>query len=182
MKIAVIDTETTGFVLPSVSDLDKQPRIIELGVAIIELSEGNFVRIGEYNWIINPGNLPLPDVITKITGIKTEDLQDKLSFKDQLPEILKVLKGCTHMIAHNAPFDTALLRFDLERAGVADYVWPENIICSVQEYVPVYGRRMNLKDLYEAIVGNKLQQTHRAIDDVMALCDILFKDDFFNRL
>jgi DNA polymerase III epsilon subunit-like protein len=178
VKIAIIDTETTGFAQPSIVELDKQPRIIELGMIIVE--DGK--PIVEHNWLINPGNLPLSAEITKITGIKTEDLEDMPQFSEIVEDIKAVFQGCTHLIAHNAPFDTALLRFDLERSACCDFPWPTNIICSVQEYVPIFGKRMTLKALYLAIMGMPLAQTHRAIDDAKALYDILQKDNFFDNL
>ena len=177
-RIAIIDTETTGLTLPSSAELSKQSRIIELGIVVVEGGKS----IGEYNWLINPGNLPLSSEITKITGIKTEDLEDKLTFAQQLHYIKLAFEGCTHLVAHNAPFDTALLRFDLLRCECDDFPWPAIQICTVQEYRHAFGHRPKLVDLYQQKLGKPLAQTHRAIDDAKALFEILAADNFFQYL
>jgi hypothetical protein len=41
------------------------------------------------------------------------------------------------------------------------------------------GKRPRLVELYERIIGRPLMQTHRALDDAMAVYEILLKDDFF---
>ena len=177
-RIAVLDTETTGLLKPEAMPFEAQPRIIELGIVIVE----NGKKLSEYNWLINPGNLPLPAEITKITGIKTEDLVDMPSFKSLLPAIKSAIGQCSVMICHNAPFDTGMLRHDLLRAECDDFPWPEKIICSVQEYTSRFGYRPSMKKLYEGIIGRPLAQTHRALDDASALFEILDKDGFFKLL
>jgi hypothetical protein len=41
---------------------------------------------------------------------------------------------------------------------------------------------MKLTELYERKVGKKLEQTHRALDDVKALHDALVAADFYKSL
>jgi DNA polymerase III epsilon subunit-like protein len=178
MKIAIVDTETTGLTLAELAGIDKQPRIIELGVVI---TDGKQV-LDKHNWLINPGNLPLDPVITKITGIKTEQLEHEHSFCELLDEIKAVFEDVDIFIAHNAPFDTSLIRFDLERCECLDFPWPPEIICTAQEYTPLFGKRPTMKALYEHIIGKPLAQTHRAMDDAMALYEILIADSFFEKL
>ena len=178
MKIGICDTETTGLTLPSSAPLEKQPRIIELALAIRE--NGEIVK--KYNWLINPGNLPLPAEITKITGIKTEDLVGKPSFKDLLPEIKQAFSNVDIFVSHNAPFDTSLLKFDLERSGCEDFPWPETIICSAQEMKAYFGYRPKVKNMYEHFTGNKTVQSHRALDDVLMLDEALLAAGFYEFL
>ena len=177
-RVAVLDTETTGLLKPESSPLESQPRIIELGVLIVE----NGKKLSEYNWLINPGNLPLPAEITKITGLKTEDLIDRPTFKQLLPAIKSAIGQCDTMVCHNAPFDTGMLRHDIARAGCNDFPWPKRIVCSAQEYTSRFGRRPSMKYLYEGIMGRPLAQTHRALDDASALFELLDKDGFFKLL
>ena len=171
----VFDTETTGLPLPAAADISKQPRIIELGAVKLD---GDKV-IERYNQLLNPGQL-LEAKITQITGIKDEDLIDKPFFLDVLPKVRELFQDVDELIAHNAPFDTALLRYDLQRCNVTDFIWPRKITCTVQEFRHLKGRRLKLIDLYEIILGKQLAQTHRALDDVDALIEILMKVGYFS--
>jgi len=177
LKFLVFDTETTGLTLPSVSDLSKQPKIIEFGALITDGKE----ILKTYNQLINPGEQITAEIM-KITGITNDDLKDKPRFGEVYSEIKDLFDGIDVLLAHNAPFDTSLLKFELARLGAEDFIWPERIICTVEEYVPEFGFRPNLRKLYERKLGIELKQTHRAIDDVLALCECLFKDSYFEYL
>ncbi len=165
------DVETTGLPLPDCADLDKQPCIIELAVARIEYGK----IIAEHSWLMNPER-PLEAVITKITGLTDADLVDKPKFRELLGEIEEAFGGADQLIAHNAPFDVGLLAFELSRASRTGFPWPKQTICTVQEYFFEKGRRLTLAQLYELKLGRPLSQTHRAADDVRALCEIVIKE------
>ncbi len=166
----VFDTETTGLPLPSSAPLDKQPRIIELALTLVE--DGSV--LGRNSWLINPQQ-PLEAVITKITGLKDEDLVDKPTFPEVYEEIKLVFSKANILYAHNAPFDVSLLTFELQRMKVDDFPWPQETVCTVQEFKHLFGYRPSMIKLYEKILGKPLAQTHRAQDDVDALVEILMK-------
>lgn len=177
MLAIVFDTETTGLLLPSTVPLEKQPKIIELGLIVAD--DGKIIK--EFDWLINPG-CEISAEITKITGIKNEDLVGKSSFKELLPDIKEAFSGCEIGIAHNAPFDVGMLKNELKRAGCDDFPWPADIVCTVAEYLPQFGKRPKLTALYEKVMGKPLAQTHRASDDAKALFEVLDKDEFFKKL
>lgn len=169
MSIAIVlDFETTGLTLPSVANVNDQPRAIEIGAARVD----NGVVVETLSQLVNPG-IQIEPVITKITGLTNDDLKGQPSFKDAEPKLRHIFRGADAMIAHNAPFDAAILRYDLQRAGIEDFPWPAQIICSVEEFHFMYGRKMKLTELYERACGKPLAQTHRALDDVMALVETL---------
>jgi DNA polymerase III epsilon subunit family exonuclease len=176
MIIAIADTETTGLLLPSSAPLENQPKIIELGVVLVENGE----VVGTRNWMINPGEEVTAE-ITKITGITNDDLKDKPSFNDILSEVESVFKDCDVLIAHNAPFDVGMLENEIKRCDAESFL-PKEQICSVQEYFHEYGHRPRLIQLYEDKVGKPLAQTHRASDDAMALYEALSADGFFEKI
>ena len=178
MKAIIFDTETTGLLLPSSAPLEKQPRIIELGAILVSTETG---IIGELTQLINP-EMEISAEITKITGITNEDLVGKPTFKEYLPTLRAFFDGADMLICHNAPFDSGMLRNDLKRAGCDDFPWPAETICTAQEYTPVVGKRPRLLQLYEIIMGKPLAQTHRALEDAMAVYEILDKDKFFSQL
>jgi DNA polymerase III epsilon subunit-like protein len=173
----IFDTETTGLLLPNRAPLEKQPRIIELGALKIDHTG----EIGSISQLINP-DVEISPTITKITGITQEQLTGMPSFVDFLPQLKEFFTGVDTLIAHNCPFDAGMLTNELLRAGCEDFPWPPEKICTVQEYLPLFGHRPKLTKLYEKIMGEPLMQTHRALDDVMAVHAVLIKDNFFDTI
>jgi DNA polymerase III epsilon subunit-like protein len=170
--ILVFDTETTGLTLHPDAELRKQPRIIEFGGMLLD-ARGECVR--EVNVLINPQQ-PLTAEITKITGITDSDLKDAVGFGVAFDEeIAPMLAEATIIVAHNLPFDKAMLLNDAARHGRI-VAWPGQEICTVSLYAPEWGRNPKLTELYAAKIGHPLEQTHRAIDDVRALVEVLRKE------
>lgn len=170
-RTLVFDTETTGLLKPNVADLDKQPKIIEFALCELDRKYG---IVGKHTWLINPGE-PITEEITKITGLTNDDLKDKPRFIEVLPEIIAVFKGADRIVAHNAPFDHGMLVNDLTRLGLDHkFPYPPEWVCTVQlAQELIYGRRARMIELYEHALGKPLAQTHRALDDVMALVEII---------
>lgn len=167
MIAIVFDTETTGLPFHPAADIDKQPRIIEFGAVLMR---GDDI-IERYSTLINPG-VPITEEITKITGLTDEDVSDVPTFDEVLPQIQLLFDKADAVIAHNLPFDMALVTLDADRYQ-AIINWPRHKMCTVQLYAEEWGRRPKLLELYERILGRPLAQTHRALDDVMALAEII---------
>jgi DNA polymerase III epsilon subunit-like protein len=180
MKAAIFDTETTGLPKSRYKPIEDQPRIIEIGIACIDTSTYKVVDC--MNELIYPG-IPSPPDASKISKIFDKDVEGKPTFDKLYDRIMELFGGCEIATAHNFPFDMQMLSFEFKRIGKNDhYRMPEIQICTVQEYVPVFGYRPSLQVLYERIIGSKLAQTHRAIDDVNALIECLAKDKFFQKI
>lgn len=97
VKVGIyLDTETTGM------DPDDD-EIIELALVPFEFDkEGNIYRIlPAYNAFQDPG-IPIPEIITQITGITDDMVKGQ---KIDLEEVSKVLSEAVIVIAHNARFD-----------------------------------------------------------------------------
>ena len=97
IKIGIyLDTETTGM------DADDD-EIIELALVPFEFDKaGNIYRIlPAYNGFQDPG-IPIPEIITQITGI-TDDMVKGQSI--DLEQVSKMLSEAVIVIAHNARFD-----------------------------------------------------------------------------
>lgn len=163
--------------LPSSVELEKQPRIIELGVVVVQDRK----LVSEHNWLVFP-ECQVSAEITKITGITNDDLAGKPLFRELLGEIEEVFAGADIGIAHNAPFDTGMLMNELLRCNRTGFPWPTEIVCTAQEYTPMMGKRPRLIHLYEKIMGVPLKQTHRALDDAKAVYDLLERDDWFQKV
>jgi DNA polymerase III epsilon subunit-like protein len=82
-------------------------------------------------------------------------------------------------VAHNLPFDRAIMRGELARHGVTDFPWPEREVCTVGLYKEAWGRNPKLLELYEDVLGRPLAQTHRALDDVKALVEIIQSEELW---
>lgn len=169
MTHLIFDTETTGLVLHPQAKDSQQPAIIEWGGLLVDCA-GNELR--ELNLLVDPGR-PLPEKITKITGITAEDLKGQPHFAEVMAQIREMFAAADVLIAHNLPFDRTLMELDLRRAGALEgWPWPRFSVCTVQEHVEEWGRRPKLLELYEHYMGRPLAQTHRAIDDVRALKEV----------
>jgi DNA polymerase III epsilon subunit family exonuclease len=177
MKIIIVDVETTGLLKPKLVPLEKQPKIIEFGALV---TDGVKVK-KKINQLINPQE-PLEPIITKITGITDDDLTDAPTFKQFLPKLLKFWGRPKMVIAHNAPFDTGMMKNELARLNCEKFYWPKDIICTVQEYKTLIGKWPKLEELYANIMEQEPNQTHRALEDVEMLHEILIKDKFYERI
>lgn len=171
--IVVIDWETTGLTLHPDAPVHKQPRAIEFGGMVLSSETGEVVR--ELSQLINPGE-QISAEITKITGITNEQLVGQPTFKEFLPRLVQFFEGCTGIMAHNLPFDSSILRYELQRCGVTDFPWPERQLCTVGVYKDTWGRNPRLQELYPAITGKDFVQSHRALDDVAHLVEIIQKE------
>ena len=153
----VFDVETTG--------LDRRnDRIIEF--ALIEMSSQGEVK--RWNTLLNPQG---PVAKTEIHGITDNDVVDAPTFKEAAQAIVEMISGKT-LIAHNAIFDLAFLRSEMNRAG-----WSIpflSAICTLEAsnyYLPDIGRR-KLKDCCDA-AGIKVNNQHRALGDVEATAKLM---------
>ncbi|MCK5604471.1 3'-5' exonuclease [Candidatus Pacearchaeota archaeon] len=196
MKTIIFDTETTGLPLKGDQPLEMEPHIVEFGA--IYLDDDHSV-IRTVNQLLNPGDKiwddkiknftdKLPPITTKITGITDADLVGKPTFSEFLPFLHYFFEGADLIVAHNMQFDKKLLEFEIQRVFedrspyMGNFPWPEHIVCSMLEYQHQFGKWPKLTEMYSKIMGKPLEQTHRAIDDVNALHEILVKDNFFAKI
>lgn len=173
--IIVYDTETTGLTLHPNAEITKQPKMIEFGAVLMD-RDGTIVE--EASIMVNPGE-QITDEITKITGITNDDLKGAPSFAEVLPQIRRIFEQATTVMAHNLPFDKAILRGELARIDCFDFPWPERELCTVGLYKDGWGRNPRLIELYESVMGKPLAQTHRALDDVKALVEIIQAEELW---
>lgn len=167
----IFDTETTDLMRPEVADITWQPHIIE--IAMVKLDE-NWREIDRYATLIKPG-IPLNEEMHKnITGITSAQLETAPTFLEKYDELISFCIEEHTMIAHNMPFDLGVLVTELRRIGKEyAFPYPYNQICTVERTRHLKGKRLTLVDLYKLKLNRKLEQTHRALDDVLALAEIV---------
>lgn len=174
--VVFFDTETTGL------DADTC-QIIELAAIRIEQSDKGLLRIADSAdmFIKLPEGQKLPEKITELTGIT-----DAMLEAEGIPEGNAAAAfanmifggGKTLLVAHNAQFDLLFVREMLGRymeevSPGADILSP----CDYLDSLTVYkDRRAYPHKLANAIVAygleDKVQNSHRAIDDVAALFEV----------
>ncbi len=101
-SVLVVDVETTGGLK---KDSDK---IIDIGLVLAEFDRvsGQVLRVLErYSGFEDPGR-PIPEEITRLTGIRDEDVLEQ-TFDDARVEAL--IARADLVVAHNAPFDRGFL-------------------------------------------------------------------------
>lgn len=161
LPLAVIDVETTGLDFES-------DRIIEIG--IIRFEHGEVIET--YGELIDPG-CEIPEEVTKITGIKPEDVEGKPSFADLADEIHARLQG-VGIVAYNLSFDRGFVAAELERCGLA---WPEEaptldpLIFARQFFKN--SPRKNLGAISKKL-GIPLEEAHRATHDATVAGHVLY--------
>ena len=156
--LVVFDTETSGL------DFDND-QIIELAALRVERTATSGLRIaGKMDTFIKlPDGETLPENIV----IQTEGVQPAKA-ASQIAKLMQ--NGPTLMIAHNAQFDACFLRGLLRGQKVGRIDWLDSLT--------VYkDRRAYPHKLANAIIAydltGKVQNSHRAIDDVLALFEVL---------
>lgn len=159
-EFVVLDIETTGLSA-------EKDRITEIGG--VRIKEGKIT--GEFNSFVNPG-IPIPENITKLTGITDDMVSDAGDITEVLPEFLE-FAGNAVIVAHNALFDMGFIKINAQHMGIniSNPVLDTLQLC--RQLFPELGRyRLNILAKH---LGVKLDNHHRAVNDARATAGILIK-------
>ena len=172
--IVFFDVETTGF------DADKDDRIIEL--AAIRLDRNGDIQQDDF--FIRLDGRDLPEKITELTGITPIQLaMEGISEGEAAQRFVRLINQSedwvadqTLLVAHNANFDLNFAAYLFHRVQNSDWM---NLFthCNYLDTLTVYKDRKpyphKLANAIEAYgLQDKVQNTHRAIDDVLALYEV----------
>ena len=118
MPFAAIDFELAN---------GKPTSICALGVAVFTANR----LVKRYKWLIRPphGSGEFLAGSVRIHGITEEMVADAPEFYEIWEQLAPILKGKT-LIAHNAPFDTGVLRKNCDHFGIA--LEAHNYVCTCQ--------------------------------------------------
>ena len=167
-RILAFDTETTGL-----NPFDGD-RVMEFGAVELSVdSEYRVTSVKSHNWLIDP-EMPIPREVTRVTGIKDEDVAGKPVFAKLAKEIFGLLEGSI-VVAHNLAFDLAFLQLEF---GRCDMHWP----VTVAEVDTLHISRAKLSDQRKhnlghicGLFGVPLDNAHRATDDAEACGRVLME-------
>lgn len=154
-NVVVVDTETTGVSL-------KKDELTQIAAA--RLDRGRIVEW--YVTFVNPG-MPIPDEIAHLTHIHDADVEDAPSPEEALAGLVEFV-GDAKLVAHNAEFDRNFTTKHPAGYPLLENTWIDSLELSRIALPRMKSHR--LIDLVRAF-GAPLS-THRADDDVAALCAV----------
>lgn len=171
MTRILFDTETTGLVKSRDLPLAVCPKIIELYAMEVD-DEFNF--IDELDILIDPKEMLTAEIVG-ITGITQDMVKGKGDIVAHWPQIREFMFNprIESWTGHNVTFDNDMMFIEARRVA---HKWEQKPLwCSVEFCETQYGRRKNLGDFYELVMGEPLEDAHRAKNDVVGLQKVLKK-------
>ncbi|MFM2092322.1 MAG: polymerase PolC-type [Planctomycetota bacterium] len=106
MTWVAFDTETTG--------LEPGSRLLDLGAVAFD-DDGTV--ISTFSELVHPG-MPIPADAAAVHRIRDRTVRSKPSAGEVLERFLARLPPRAHLVAHNAPYDCAILTWELDHAGI----------------------------------------------------------------
>ena len=168
-RFVIFDTETTGLNYA-------RDEIIEFSAVVLEMQNGEAVVTREYDNLVSltPGNT-VPEMITRLTGISTEDIYQRGIPKEQVcRDIAEMISGNTLLLAYNAHFDLSFLFYLLLRNGDPSILKGKDKLDLLTVYKDRREYPHKLCNAIEAYgLAGKVVNSHRAIDDVIATVAVM---------
>jgi predicted DnaQ family exonuclease/DinG family helicase len=153
-----VDVETTGLDFSS-------DHIIEIGA--VKFTAGKIA--GEFSSFVNP-NVPIPPIITDLTGITGADTSTAPQFSAVAPNLLAFI-GDLPVIGHQVIFDLTFINKSLERAGLHTIGEKSLDTALLSKIVLESGMRFSLKSVSSSLEVT-LDNAHRALYDARATGEV----------
>lgn len=167
--LLVLDTETSGLSFSG-------DEIIEFAASKLVWRDGAWTTVAEADEFIRTTNdRKLPPKITELTGITDEMLlEDGISKQAICSLLAQLLTPETMIVAYNAQFDLLFLYHLLNRHGDARLLRDKpklDLLTVYRDRRPYPHRLCNAIEAYG--LQDRVQNSHRAIDDVRATVEVL---------
>lgn len=119
----LLDIETTGFSF-------RTDKITEIGV--LKYVDGKIVDT--FETFVNP-EIPIPEHITKLTGITDEMVKDAPKIDEAMKQFIDFVGEDSILVAHNATFDLGFLKYNAEAIGLKlDNTYIDTLVLAKQIY------------------------------------------------
>ena len=168
-RLVLFDTETTGLQF-------SRDEIIEFAAVVVEQRDGKPAIVQEYDQLIalSPGGF-VPPKITELTGISTQDLQEKGLPKTRVArDVCEMMQGNTLLLAYNAHFDLSFLYYFLLRHGDPMILKGKDkldLLTVYKDRRPYPHKLCNAIEAYG--LSGKVVNSHRAVDDCVATVAVM---------
>lgn len=160
-RFVAIDVETTGLKAAS-------QRIIE--VALVRFEGG--VETDRFNQLVNPSRR-IPEYISKLTGIRDDDVADAAPFADLADQVVEFLADDV-LVGHNVGFDIGFLNAELGRVHVGKLINEAiDTLTLATRLVP--GMRRPSLDRVARQVGLSPRKIHRAGVDAALTAEVALR-------
>jgi predicted DnaQ family exonuclease/DinG family helicase len=162
----VVDLETTGL------DPEKD-QIIEVGA--IKFVDGE--EIDSLDELIDP-RIPIPEFITRLTGISDQDVAGKPYIEDVFPRLDQFLSGAA-MVGQQVNFDASFLEYHYRKQNNDYFNWENTLLrfkyldnlrldtLFLSRILLPFNTGFKLGELAENF-GYELENAHRAVEDARA--------------
>src|ERR1700691_3079300 len=157
--LVVLDLETTGIWI-------EKDRIIEIGM--VKVSPDG--KQETYSTKVNPC-MPIPAVVTELTGISDADVKNAPAFGSIAPKVLAFLEGCDLGGFNVERFDLPLLAREFADAGIK-FDYSNRTVYDAQKVYHLHERR-DLFAAYAYYCKGDLKDAHSAVADAQATLSIL---------
>ena len=168
-RLVIFDTETTGLNFC-------RDEIIEFAAAVLEQKGGEVQCTRQYDELItlSPGGF-VPQNIQALTHITTQDLMERGVSKTRVCcDIARLFEGNTLLLAYNAHFDLSFLFYTLLRDGDPAILKGKDKLDLLTVYKDRHSYPHKLCNAIEVYhLSDKVVNSHRAIDDVMATVEVM---------
>jgi DNA polymerase-3 subunit epsilon len=165
----VIDTETNG--LPDwkkPADAKGQPRLAQL--AIIAINDQGLI-LDEQSFYIRPDGWKMQQAATDVNGLTTDFLREHgIPLKSALHIYSAFIELGNFVVAHNAQYDTKVLRGEMRRVGLPDLFEKTRNVCTMRKAQGVILNEKGKKvwpslDRCREVLGLPLEGGHRGMKD-----------------
>jgi DNA polymerase III subunit epsilon len=177
----IVDTETTGlFDFNRPADAEGQPRLASIALLCCD---HELRLIAATSVVIRPDGWEMPAEAERINGLSTEFLtKHGAPVQEVLWRYSEEINWGSIVVAHNAQYDTKVMRAELRRAGMDDLYARTQTLCTMNALTDVCaipkanGRGNKWPKLSEAIwhcLGREHANAHGALPDALGCLDLL---------
>jgi len=191
-KALIFDTETTG--LPNKKHGgSKYGYIVQISWLVIDLSTHKILKVSDYIIRI-PYNISIPKEASKIHGITTKIMRQRgVPIIPVLREIIKDMRACNIVVAHNINFDISYLKVESFRNGLGniyntshikeyDTMIKGKVIADTYRISPTSGRKVlkvpKLLELHEKLFNTTPSNLHNSLIDIYVCLRCYYKLEY----